>query len=320
MPSADIDFSHAVRGSGRRVSSGAAGLQPGRHLSRRRAWAGLKPGPVDMRRAQKQAAFRVVAMCIALVTGTAWLGAQAAPAAGQAAPPAAEKTAALPSARSIIDRYITAIGGKAAVKKPTSRFITGRFELPAQGMGGPFEISAAAPDRMLLKITLQGLGEMARGYDGQVGWAIDPAIGPRLLVGGELDEVRYSADFYSDLYEPSSFTSMRVVERAPFEGRDCYTVQLVRRSGLELTEYFNVDDGLKRGTRMNSTSPMGTVPGVVTVLDGYRDFGGVKVPTTARQKAMGVESVLTIERVEYDRVPADAFALPPPIAALVKGK
>jgi len=36
---------------------------------------------------------------------------------------------------------------------------------------------------MLLKITLQGLGEMARGYDGQVGWAMDPAIGPRLLVG-----------------------------------------------------------------------------------------------------------------------------------------
>jgi hypothetical protein len=259
-------------------------------------------------------------LSVALLAGTAWLGAQTAPAAKQPEAPAPAKSAALPSARSIVDRYVAAIGGKAAVKKATSRFITGHFDLPAQGMGGPFEISAAAPDRMLLKITLQGLGEMARGYDGQVGWAMDPAIGPRLLVGTELDEVRYSADFYSDLYEPASYTSMRVVERAPFEGRDCYTVQMVRKSGLELTEYFNVDDGLKRGTRMNSTSPMGTVPGVVTVLDDYRAFGGVKMPTTARQRAMGVESVLTIERVEYDRVPADVFALPPAIAALVKGK
>jgi hypothetical protein len=258
-------------------------------------------------------------LCVAVVAATSWLGAQA-PAARQPPPQAAPKTDALPSARSIVDRYVAAIGGKAAVKKPTSRFISGRFELPAQGMGGPFEISAAAPDRMILRITLQGLGEMARGYNGQVGWAVDPAIGPRLLMGGELDEVRYSADFYSDLYEPSAYTSMRVVERAAFEGHDCYTVQLVRTSGLELTEYFDVDDGLKRGTRMNSTSPMGTVPGVVTVLDGYRAFGGVKVPTTARQRAMGVESLLTIDRVEYDRVPPDAFTLPPAIAALVKGK
>jgi hypothetical protein len=258
----------------------------------------------------------------ALLSGAGLVSAQQAPPAPRPSAPAqsAARAAPLPSARTVVDRYVAAIGGRAAVKKPTSRTIAGRFELPAQGMGGPFEITAAAPDRMLLKITLQGLGEMARGYDGQVGWAIDPAIGPRVLVGGELDEVRYSADFYSDLYDPASYTTMRVVERAPFEGRDCYTLQLVRRSGLELTEYFSVDDGLKRGTRMNSTSPMGTVPGVLTVLDGYRDFGGVKVPTTARQRAMGVESVLTIERVEYDRVPADAFVLPPAIAALVKGK
>lgn len=242
----------------------------------------------------------------------------AARSAGAEAP--ASRATPLPEPRAVLDRYVKAIGGRAAVKKPTSRYVTGRFELPAQGMGGPFEISAAAPDRMRLKITLQGLGEMVRGYNGTVGWAIDPAIGPRVVAGDELDQLRYSADFYSELYDSDSYTSARVLERAPFEGRDCYTVQLVRKSGLELTEYFGVDDGLKRGTRMNSTSPMGTVPGVLTVLDDYKDFGGMRMPTTARQRAMGVESVLTIERVEYDRVLPDAFALPPAIAALVKGK
>lgn len=248
----------------------------------------------------------------------------AAVAAGQAPSPttrnaqAAKSASALPSAAQVFAQYRKAVGGEGAVRKYRSRRATGRFDLTTQGMGGDFEMVAAAPDRMKLEIDLSGLGKLVRGYDGKVGWSIDPAIGPRLLSGRELDEVRHSADFYYDLRDPATFASATVLEQAAFEGKTCYTVKIVRPSGLEVLEYYDVETGLLAGFRMDSSSPMGTVPGVVTVISGYKDFGGILTATTARQRAMGIESVLTISAVEYDTVPADAFALPPAIAALAR--
>ena len=91
--------------------------------------------------------------------------------------------------------------------------------------------SPHAPDRILIRITLGGLGELQRGYDGEVGWSTDPAVGPRVLTGRELDETRCAADFYADLYAASDYSSMSVVRRETFEGHDCFTVKLVRVSG-----------------------------------------------------------------------------------------
>jgi hypothetical protein len=235
-----------------------------------------------------------------------------------AAPPAAKAPATLPSAGDVFARYRLAIGGEAAIRKYTSRRTSGRFDLPAQGIGGVFEMLAAAPDRMRIRIDLGGLGSMQRGYDGTIGWALDPAVGPRLVEGGELDEMRHSADYYYDLHDPASFTSATVVERAPFEGRDCYTVKIVRPSGFEVLEYYDAATGLLTGFRMNSTSSMGTVPSVVTVLEDYRPFGGVQTATRARQRAMGIESVMTVTAVDFAPVAPTAFDPPAEIQALRK--
>jgi hypothetical protein len=251
----------------------------------------------------------------------------AVPAAAEPGPPAqapvaatkpAGAAAALPLAGDVFARYRLAIGGPGAIRKYTSRKTVGRFDLPAQGIGGVFEMVASAPDRMRIRIDLGGLGSMQRGYDGTTGWALDPAVGPRVLTGGELDEMRHSADFYYDLHDPASFKSATVVERAPFEGRDCYTVKIVRPTGFEVTEYYDVSTGLLAGFRMSSTSSMGTVPSVVTVLEEYKPFGGVQTATRARQRAMGIESVLTVTAVDYTPIPASAFVPPAEIQALRK--
>lgn len=235
----------------------------------------------------------------------------------QAAAAAPQAKLGLPSADEVLASYRKAIGGDAAIKEQTSRHITGRFEMPAQGMSGPFELVAAAPDRMRMRIELEGLGEILRGYDGRIGWSVDPAVGPRLLQGRELDEVKHTADFYYDARRAGGDLQMTVLERAPFEGRECYALRVVRPSGFELTEYYDVKTGLMAGVRLNATSPMGTVP-TVTVLREYKPFGKLQMPTLMHQTAMGVETVLRITDVRYDTVAPDAFALPPAIQALVK--
>jgi hypothetical protein len=223
--------------------------------------------------------------------------------------------AALPDAATVLKNYRVAIGGEAAIRKHTARTVIGHFELPAQGMKGELKIVAAAPDRMKLTITLPGMGNLERGYDGKVGYSMDPAVGPRILEGPELEELRYSADFYDDLRDPSKYASAIVVSQGPFEGEDCYEVKLVRKSGFTYHEFFSVKTGLLSGVKMNVTSQMGTVP-VTTVHSEYKTFGGVMTPTVSRQKMMGLESVTTIDAMTFDSVDAQAFALPAAIAAL----
>ena len=195
----------------------------------------------------------------------------------------------------------------------------GTFEIPAQGMKGDLSIIAAAPDMIRVVVTLPGLGELQRGYDGKLGWSIDPAIGPRLLEGSELAEFRHSADFYDDLHEPKKFKSITVVGRTTFEGQECYELKLVKDSGFEYTEFFSVATGLIVGGKLNASSQMGSVP-VTSVAADYKSFGGVLVPTVTRQRMMGLEQLTTILSVTFDPIDPKAFELPPAIAALAAQK
>jgi hypothetical protein len=236
-----------------------------------------------------------------------------APASATAAP----KPAALPSAAEVLQRYRAAIGGDAAVKKHTARTEFGSFEITGQGMKGDLKVVAQAPDKMHQWITLPGIGNLEQGYDGSIGWSIDPAVGPRLLEGKELDQLKFAADFYQDLHDPAKYSSMTVISRGPFEGEDCYEVKLVRTSGFEITEFFSTKTGLMAGVKMNATMQMGSVP-VTTTLGDYKPFGGVLTATMSHQKMLTLESVMTISSVSFDPVDPKTFDLPPQIAALVK--
>jgi hypothetical protein len=254
----------------------------------------------------------------ALVSGTVAVSAQTAPPPLQSPPPSAAPPAApgLPTADAILQRYRDALGGEAAIRKHASRRFKGTFEIPAQGMKGDLTVTAMAPNLMTLVVSLPGLGELRRGFDGKVAWSVDPAIGPRLLEGREADEFKHSADFYDDLHEPAKFKSMTVVGKVPFEGQDSYEVKLVRDSGFEYTEFFSVDTGLIVGGKLKASSQMGEVP-VTTVSGEYKEFDGVLVPTVTRQRMMGLEQVVTITSVSFDPVDPSEFALPPAIQALV---
>src|SRR4029453_5279856 len=78
------------------------------------------------------------------------------PAAPKQAPAATEKTpeqADLPSPRSIIDRHVKAMGGRAAILAHKSTHAVGTISMPATGITGPIDVYAAAPDKSFVKIS-----------------------------------------------------------------------------------------------------------------------------------------------------------------------
>lgn len=255
-----------------------------------------------------------------------------APASASAQTPAVEKPATpepkvspaietpktpLPSARSILDRHIAAIGGKQAVLSHSSTRATGTFSVASAGMTGPLEVIAAKPDKNMIKVTIPGVGDVLEGYDGKSGWMLSPMSGPMLLEGKQLEDKRFDADFFGELHDDSRYASIATVEKTDFEGRPCYKVKLVRKSGGEDFEFYDVETGLKAGHIATRETPMGTITATSVETD-YKKFGNLLLPTTLKNSMMGMQQVITIASVEFDTVPPAAFEPPAEIKALIK--
>ena len=233
------------------------------------------------------------------------------------APAAKPATENLPSAKSLIAKYIAAIGGREAILSHSSTRSTGTFTVASAGMTGTIELFAAKPNKSLVKITIPGVGEITEGFDGTNGWTISPMTGPMLLQGKQLEEKRFDTDFYGELHDASRYESMTTVERTDFDGRPCYKVRLVRKNGGEDFEFYDVTTGLKVGRIATRETQMGTVTGTAVETD-YRKFGNLLLPATIKNSLMGVQQVITIQTIEYDAVPASAFEPPAEIKALIK--
>ena len=282
----------------------------------------LRQGFALLQQPRRRAAGRSVLFAAAVVVSAqVALSAQAPPAAPAPAPKAKETAKAdqanLPSARSIVDRHVAAVGGKAALLAHSSSRATGTFTVASAGMTGAIEVFAAKPDKSLVKITIPGVGEVVEAYDGKNGWTMSAMTGPMLLEGKQLEEKRFDTDFFGELHDASRYESMTTVERADFDGRQCYKVRLVRKGGGEDFEFYDVETGLKAGRIATRETPMGTVTGTSTEGD-YKKFGDLLQPTTVKNTMMGVQQLITLTSIEYDNVSPSVFDPPAQFKALIK--
>jgi hypothetical protein len=220
----------------------------------------------------------------------------------------------LPSARSILDGHVTAIGGRTALLGHSSRFAKGT--LSTSGLSGGMEWYTAKPNKVVIKVALAGMGDATDGFDGTRGWRSSAITGPMLLTGKELEDRRLESDFYSELTHESRYASMTTIEQMEFEGRPCFKLRLVRKTGEEEFEFYDVETSLRAGSITNYESPMGRVPRT-TVLGEYRKFGDLLHPTTLKIQGL-LQQVITITAIEYDKVPPSVFEMPPGLQAQVR--
>ena len=297
-------------------------------LRRSRPSVALPDGPVPARLRYSNARLRL-GVAGGLLLGL--MGMVAAGASAQLPPPArppktappasanppGARPAPLPAARSILDRHVTAIGGRKAILAHTSTHASGALSMPSSGVTGAVDMYGAHPNKTLLKVSIAGVGEVLEGFDGTHGWSISPMTGPMLLEGKQLDEKRFDAAFHSELRGDDQYASLTTLEQVDFEGRSCYKVRLVRKTGGEDIEFYDVATGLKAGSITTRETQMGTVTGT-TVETDYRKFGNLLQPTTFRQQVSGIQQVIRITSIDYDKVPASVFELPAGIKALLK--
>jgi hypothetical protein len=223
----------------------------------------------------------------------------------------------LPSAQTVIDRFVKATGGAEAQKRIKSVRARGTIAMPAQGMTGEFEMMAARPNKVVVKGTVQGFGAIEEGYDGKYAWSIDPVTGPSLKTGKELLQAADEAWFDGTLHEAGHVKSMTVMGREQWNARPVFRLKVVFQSGLDRDELFDAETAMLIGFEGSLETPLGTMQ-VKSAIEEYRTFGALKLPTRVTQSVFNIEQVITLTSYEFDGVPDAAFALPAVIKALIK--
>ena len=230
---------------------------------------------------------------------------------------AAAQSPALPTSREIVERHLAAIGGAAAYKAVQSMHAKGTLSMTAQGIAGDIEVFSARPNKQLLRTNIPGLGRIETGFDGKIGWSIDPATGATLLAGRQLAEMVDDAWFDSPLYLPEHIKDLAVVGRETFDDRPAYRLKVTLASGNEQFDFFDVETGLQLGTESRRETQLGVAP-ITSLVRDYKPFGKLKLPTTLVQKMLGFEHQVKLTSYEFNTVTPETFVIPPQIKALIK--
>lgn len=233
-----------------------------------------------------------------------------------ALPLAAQITPGLPSAESILDRYVEATGGKAVYEKRTSEIARGTMEFAAQGLKGTITRYSAAPDLYYATLDIPGLGAVEMGVKDGVAWENSLVLGPRIKTGVERAEALREATLNSTLLWRDLYPKVETVGTDTVNGEECYQVRMTPPEGAPQTMCFSKATGLGLKITTTAASQMGDIP-VETVISSYKNFGGILAPERLTQKTAGQEMTIVITSVEVNAaIPEKQFDLPAPVEVL----
>jgi len=221
-----------------------------------------------------------------------------------------------PSAQQLLDKYVQASGGAAAIDKVTSRVMKGSIEFGGKAL--PIDIYSKDPDKRI-SFTHMSEGDSVTAFDGHDGWLGTPGRPLREMHGGDLDGASIDADLHLATHLKAMFSEMRVRGMEKVGDRTTYEVVGQREGKPPIELYFDEQTGfLVRLVRFGETA-LGQMPTQIDYAD-YRDTDGVKVPyrwTLARPS--GRFTIQVSEMKQNVPVEDAKFAKPPAPAEQPKG-
>jgi photosynthetic reaction center cytochrome c subunit len=188
----------------------------------------------------------------------------------------------LPSVDQILSKYLQALGGEQALRKVTSRVITGTQFIPT-GPGGTIPVPAAiersqkAPN-LIVNVYRTPTYTVSDGFDGSRAWALGANGRVTELPATDQMRAKRDSDFYLPLDLKQTYPQMQVRRIVSVNGHDAYVV-IARPQGDHAERlYFDVQTGLLVRKWSALPTPVGDAPFQIDYED-YRDTGsGVKFP------------------------------------------
>lgn len=232
---------------------------------------------------------------------------------------AASVSAAQPTGKEVIERFVEVTGGNEAYAKLKTRVSTGTFAIPAQNLTGQITLMQKSPDQMRMDGQIAGM-TFSRGFDGRTAYEVNSAMGARLIEGDERDLVRQQAMMNPLVGLDEFVTSIENVGVEEIDGREAHKLELTMTGGQQFTEWFDVESGLLSRIHMTMDSLAGPLE-IAIGFEDWREVDGIKLPFKMNQRIdpLAIEQTFEFTKVESNvDIPAEKFALPEEVKVLLE--
>ncbi len=207
--------------------------------------------------------------------------------------PEEKKVSADVTAKSVLEKYIAAIGGQKAVADVKSLFLTGSTTVPGAPAPLTYINKTDASGKFLVELTMGGMSMMKQVVNGNTGYMAQQ--GQKMNLEGEmLEDLKAAAHPFPEvnLLKKEGITLKGIESQ---DGKDCYAVV-----NGKTTSYFDVATGLKVADV--TATPQGN--SAITYKD-YRDVKGVKIPYNYVMN-VGLDLDIKISEIKVNEGVSDA--------------
>ena len=155
--------------------------------------------------------------------------------------PSTEPEKSAPTAEQLLDKYLQAIGGSAAVEKVASRVMKATIDFGHNSF--PIDIYCKDPEKRI-SFTHMPEGDSVTAFNGSEGWLGMAGSRLREMHGSDLDGASIDADLHLATHFKTMFTDMRVHRIERIGDRDTYEVLGNRAAKPPIRLYFDQQSGL----------------------------------------------------------------------------
>ena len=193
-----------------------------------------------------------------------------------------DSSGSMPTIEEVINKYVQAAGGAAALNALTSQVVKGTLDVVGVSRGGTFECYTVAPKS--LSILRPGPSETVRlGYN----------------------------DFYSLLKLKNSYAKMTLAGKSKIGYREVYVIDLQPARGTADRLFLDAESYLP--VRMNTTRlHKGASMPVEIYYDDWREVEGIKFPHVITESSQKQSMTLTVKELR-NNVPVDSKIFPKPL-------
>lgn len=190
------------------------------------------------------------------------------------------------TADEIIEKTLTAQGGREAMGKITSRSTKGTIVVtsPAGDLPGTIEVLNQAPNKVRtllnLDLTAVGAGSMTidQRFDGTTGYAMNSMQGDSEITGGRLESLRNNVFPSPFLAYKDHGTKIVLAGKEKVGDKDAYVLSITPASGPASRVWIDTESSLPLKVSTTVDTPeTGPLEQIIEFSD-FRDVDGVKVP------------------------------------------
>jgi outer membrane lipoprotein-sorting protein len=219
------------------------------------------------------------------------------------------------TADEVVEKYLTALGGRAALGKLTSRSTTGMMTLstPNGEISGPIEVLAQRPNksRTLIKLDLTALGAgpmvVDQRFDGTSGYVIDTLQGNRDVTGNQLDNMKNGMFPNPFLNYKDNGATVELGGKEKVGDREAYVLIMKPKSGSVARQFIDTESYLPIKLAVKVDVPQVGELEQMTELSDYREVDGVKIPFKVKVSSAVQSFTITVTKVEHNTKIDDAL-------------